>query len=67
MFKDSPLQKVERLEHETTWTLKSDLPKANTGGCMASIDEATVLLIGGSNLNPSTVSDIFRKGYIDLP
>ena len=55
---DSPLKTVEVLPSTdiNSWTMKNDIPTANIGSCMSTINETTVLLVGGSNLNPSVVS-----------
>ena len=57
IFQDSALTKVEQLHSKNgSWIMKNRLPKENVGGCMSTINETTVLLIGGSDLDPSIVS-----------
>ena len=59
---DSPLKKVEGLTSEnSSWILKNELTTENVGSCLSTINETTIVLTGGSNLNPSIVS--FLKLY----
>ena len=55
---DSPMKKVEVLPSNdiNAWTMKNDIPTTNVGSCMSTINERTLLLTGGSNLDPSVVS-----------
>ena len=54
---DSPLKTVEEvISGNNSWILKNDLSTENVGGCLSTINESTIVLTGGSNLNPSIVS-----------
>ena len=54
---NSPLKKVEGfISSDSPWFLKSDLPTENAGGCLSTLNETAMFLMGGSNLNPSIVS-----------
>ena len=55
---DSPMKTVEVLPSNDInyWTMKNEIPTVNVGSCMSTINETTVLMVGGSNLDPSVVS-----------
>jgi hypothetical protein len=54
---DSPLKTVEGVTSDnSSWILKNELTTENVGGCLSTLNEETIVLTGGSNLNPSIVS-----------